>query len=60
MLLLTRKLNELIKIGDDITIKIAEINPHTVVVGIAAPKHIEVDRKEIWDAKHDKQKHEDN
>lgn len=54
MLNLIRKENEQIKIGQDIIVKVLKINKDTVILGVAAPKHIEVDRKEIWDKKHHK------
>ncbi|MET3193334.1 carbon storage regulator CsrA [Bacillus sp. OAE603] len=48
MLILTRKLKEAIKIGDDIEISIASIEGDQVKLAISAPKHIEIHRKEIY------------
>ena len=48
MLVLTRKLQESIKIGQDIEITILGIEGDQVKLGIAAPKHIEIHRKEIF------------
>ena len=48
MLILTRKLDETIKIGDDITIRIVGINRSQVKIGIDAPKNIAVHREEIY------------
>ncbi len=50
MLVLTRKLNEAIKIGDDIELKVIAIDGDQVKLGISAPKQIEVHRKEVYQA----------
>ncbi len=51
MLVITRKLNEELKVGDDVTIEIIEIRGNRVRLGITAPRDIEVHRKEVWEAK---------
>ncbi|WP_010098528.1 carbon storage regulator CsrA [Ornithinibacillus scapharcae] len=48
MLVLTRKLNEAIQIGDDIEIKVLSIEGDQIKLGIAAPKSVEIHRKEIY------------
>ncbi|WP_010197004.1 carbon storage regulator CsrA [Bacillus sp. m3-13] len=48
MLVLTRKKDESIKIGDDIEITVLSINGEQVKLGIQAPKQIEIHRKEIY------------
>lgn len=48
VLILTRKVNESIQIGDDIEITIVSISNDQVKIGINAPKHIEIHRKEIY------------
>jgi carbon storage regulator len=48
MLVLTRKLNEAIQIGDDIEIKVLAIEGDQIKLGIAAPKSVEIYRKEIY------------
>ncbi|WP_047984508.1 carbon storage regulator CsrA [Ornithinibacillus californiensis] len=48
MLVLTRKLNDAIQIGDDIEIKVLAIEGDQIKLGIAAPKNIEIYRKEIY------------
>ena len=48
MLVLTRKRNEAIQIGEDIEIKILAIEGDEVKLGIAAPKSIDIHRKEIY------------
>ena len=47
MLVLTRKLNERIIIGDDITVTVVEIRDGTVRLGIEAPRSIAVHREEV-------------
>jgi carbon storage regulator len=48
MLVLTRKKEESIRIGDDITIKIVDIDNRQVKLGIEAPKHVAINREEIY------------
>lgn len=51
MLVLTRKIGELIVIGDDIKIKIVEIKGKQVRIGIEAPRNVAVNREEIYKQK---------
>ncbi|MBI9105213.1 MAG: carbon storage regulator CsrA [Spirochaetales bacterium] len=48
MLILTRKLNESINIGDSIEVSVIEIKGDQVKLGIAAPREIKVYRKELY------------
>jgi carbon storage regulator len=48
MLVLTRKIKEAIQIGDDIEITVLAISGDQVKLGINAPKHVEIHRKEIY------------
>jgi carbon storage regulator len=48
MLVLTRKLQESIKIGNDIEITVLAIEGDQIKLGISAPKNIEIHRKEIF------------
>ncbi len=50
MLVLTRKLNEQIQIGNDITITIVRVKGNTVRVGIEAPRDVRVIRAELPEA----------
>jgi len=50
MLILSRKTNEKIMIGDDISISIIEIRGDQVRVGVDAPKAVKVFRQEVFDA----------
>lgn len=50
MLVLTRKLNEKITIGDDIVITVIDIKNDAVRIGIEAPRDVKVHRAEVLDA----------
>ena len=50
MLVLSRRTNESIIIGDNIEVKIVEVKGDHVKLGITAPRHIAVHRHEIYDA----------
>ncbi|MBN2483046.1 MAG: carbon storage regulator CsrA [Candidatus Omnitrophica bacterium] len=49
MLVLTRKLDESIIIGENIEIKVLEVRGEQVRLGIVAPRSISVHRKELYD-----------
>jgi carbon storage regulator len=48
MLVLTRKEDQSIMIGDDIEVKLLDINDKQVKVGIVAPRDVAVHRKEVY------------
>lgn len=50
MLVLSRQRDETIMIGDDVEITIVDIRGDKVRLGITAPRHIQVHRKEVYDA----------
>ncbi len=47
MLVLSRKLNEVIHIGDNIEVKIVEITKYKVKISIEAPKDVKISRDEL-------------
>ncbi len=49
MLVLTRKLQESIMIGDDIEIVVSSIERKSVRIGIKAPKDVKILRRETYD-----------
>lgn len=49
MLVLNRKVNESLKIGDDIEVKVIAVEGDQVKIGIAAPKHIDIYRQEVYE-----------
>jgi carbon storage regulator len=48
MLVLTRKLGESIRIGDEIAVRVVDIQGGAVRLAIEAPREIPVHREEIW------------
>ena len=50
MLVLSRQRDETIMIGDDVQITVVDIRGDKVRLGIDAPRHIQVHRKEVYEA----------
>jgi carbon storage regulator len=50
MLVLSRQRDETIMIGDDVEVTVVDIRGDKVRLGITAPAHITVHRKEVYDA----------
>jgi len=50
MLVLSRKPEESIRIGDEIEVTVIEVRGDVVKLGISAPRSVSVYRKEIYDA----------
>ena len=50
MLVLSRKMNESIMIGDHIEVKILSVDGDQVKLGIVAPKSVTVHRSEVFEA----------
>lgn len=53
MLILSRKKDDRIMIGDDIIITIVDCEENRVKIGIDAPKNVRVFRKELLDTQED-------
>lgn len=49
MLILNRKIGESIILGDDIELKILEVQDGKIKIGIEAPKDVTILRKEVYD-----------
>ncbi|RJP18288.1 MAG: carbon storage regulator [Candidatus Omnitrophota bacterium] len=50
MLVLSRKRDESIIIGDEVTITIVDIKGEQVKIGVTAPKSVSIHRKEVYEA----------
>jgi len=48
MLILTRKVSESLKIGDEITITVLGVKGNQVRIGVDAPRDVAVHREEIY------------
>ena len=48
MLILSRKMGETLRVGNDIKITILELQGNQVRIGIEAPREVEVHREEIY------------
>jgi len=49
VLILTRRIGESIRVGDDIVVTVFEIRGDSVRVGIEAPRSVQVHRQEVYD-----------
>ena len=54
MLILTRRLGESVKIGDEVTVTVLGVKGVQVRLGFAAPKDVAVHREEIYERMHAK------
>jgi carbon storage regulator len=53
MLILTRKVGELIRIGDTVTVRVLEVRGSQVRLGIEAPSDVRIFREEVYRAMQD-------
>ena len=49
MLVLTRRVNETLMIGDEVTLTVLGVKGNQVRIGVNAPKEVAVHREEIYD-----------
>lgn len=55
MLVLTRRVNETLVVGDDVMVTVLSVSGNQVRIGINAPRHVSVHREEIYEKiKHEK------
>lgn len=52
MLVLTRRANQSIMIGDDVVVTVLEVRGDQVRLGIVAPREVDVHREEVFRALH--------
>ena len=52
MLILTRKLGEIIRVGDTVTVRVLEVRGNQVRLGIEAPGDVRIYREEIYRSIH--------
>ena len=50
MLVLTRKLGEVIRVGDSVTVRILEVKGNQVRLGVEAPAEVRIYREEVYRA----------
>src|SRR5262249_18420761 len=50
MLVLTRKLGEIIRVGESVTVRVLEVKGHQVRLGIEAPADVRIYREEVYRA----------
>ena len=49
MLILTRRVGESLRIGDDVSVTVLGIKGYQVRIGVNAPKSVSVHREEVYD-----------
>ena len=49
MLILTRRLNQAIRLGEDIRIVLVQVKGNQVRIGIECPTHVRIFREELYD-----------
>ncbi|MEC8383704.1 MAG: carbon storage regulator CsrA [Pseudomonadota bacterium] len=64
MLILTRRIGEVLMIGKDVQLTVLGVRGHQVRIGVSAPKDVEVHRKEVYEriserSTHDKKENQE-
>ena len=49
MLVLTRRIGESLKIGDEVKLKVLDVQGNQVRIGVDAPKEVAVHREEVYE-----------
>jgi carbon storage regulator len=49
MLILTRRIGESVRIGDDVTVTVLGLKGNQVRLGVGAPQDVEVHREEVYE-----------
>jgi carbon storage regulator len=52
LLILTRKIGESSKVGEDVTVTVMAVKGNQVRIGINVPKDVEVHREEVYERVH--------
>ena len=49
MLILTRRVHETIRIGEDVVVTVLSVEANQVKIGVAAPREVAVQRQEVYE-----------
>ena len=60
MLILSRKIDQKIRIGDDIVITLIDVKGDQVKIGVEAPSNVKVYRQEVFEAIQSENKYADS